>query len=285
MELLKKTKLLIKSLFYKDSLEFYDKKFLQYVAKKSKSFEHYSVEITTLALRGSNADYAFYSPMKEGLFNMGLTSSDAYFAYAFYNEKRKSLPALRNIIVFINPATIGFSLIKTKERNRAVAYNYFFNVPLQIEGLIDKSLVDKINKRCKKIETRRTRLSDRGYDKKITYGPIDTSSIEKRAKIHLRENKREPDQLIWLEKLAKDAKKYGHRCLVVITPCMESYKGRLPSSAELFEKTHSLESYGAEIFNYYDSKEFNDEHMGDADHLSELGAILLTKKILQDAGL
>lgn len=258
---------------------FDEKGFLQYVAKKKKGLEVNKAKISAIALRGSVADYGFYANCKDGLYNLGLTSSDLYTSYQLYKKLSPDLTDLEYVYLFLGAMSPGFSLIKTKEKYRAVAYKYFFDVDYQENEEIDPKLENKILKKCNKIKVKNTDADYRGYEKKKYYGAH--LKAEERVATHIRENQREPDQMEWIERLAELAKDNGHRLVLVLAPFRSDYRALLPETEELFEKFYALEADVWKIINFYDSPLFDDSDLGDTDHLNEKGAIKMTNELLR----
>src|SRR5690606_31261080 len=130
---------------------------------------------------------------------LGLTSSDLYTSYFLYHNYRKCLKNLRTVLLFLSVPSPGFSLIHTSEKYRSVAYKHFFNVPYQDDKFIEDGVEKKIIKKIKKLKKIDVPNGYQGYDKK-TYFSLSISP-EERSRTHLRENYRNPDQMIWLKKL------------------------------------------------------------------------------------
>ncbi len=270
----------------KSSVDLYlfdDNEFLNYVYKKKMGIERRSKSISTLALRASTTDYGFYSPLWEGAFNLGLTSSDLFNTYHLYKYYRNNLPNLKNVIVFFSVSAPGFSLIHSIERYRTVAYKYFFQVPYSTNGYINHKFEKRVFKKCKNLKIPDFDSSYCGYEKKSYYG-IDITT-EERVRTHLRENKREPSQMNWLKSLFNLVYDDGRVLVVVIPPYRSDYKNLLTSDLFLFEKLFKFELDGLKILNFYNSDKFDDTDFGDTDHLNETGAVKMTnelRKIFED---
>ena len=95
---------------------FDDDDFLMYVCKKKKGFDKNLDKIKTIAIRGSNVDYAFYAPDWNNSYNLGLTSTNLYESYYLYKKYRKDLCSLKNVILYFTVFAPGYSLIHTSER-------------------------------------------------------------------------------------------------------------------------------------------------------------------------
>lgn len=259
---------------------FHDDRFLAYVFKKKLGIERNKDNIRTLALRGSIADYGFYPVGSRCDYNLGLTSSDLYTAYQLYLRYRIKLKNLNRVIVYLNPASIGFSLIRTNERYRAVAYKYFFGIPYQKDDQIKKRYEKAILRRCRAIADPVLDDDYCGFDEKQGI----QAEAANRAEIHLRENRREPDQLAWLLALRDAVVEDGRSFYVVIAPARTDYKLHMPSREILFKKIYDLEKKGFNILDFYDSTEIDDSHMADTDHLNRAGAIVLTEMVVKKIG-
>ena len=140
--------------------------FLNYLYKKKIGFEEKINKIKTLALRGSTADYGFYSPLWDNSYNLGLTSFDLYSCYHLYKKYRKKLINLKSVIVFAGVFMPGFSVIKTSARYITVSYNFFFNIPYSEKKLINPKYEKWIINKCKNLKTLNIEPDYRGYDKK-----------------------------------------------------------------------------------------------------------------------
>lgn len=269
-----------KLVFFKNAIDpnlFIDEDFLTYVCKKKLGIEKNLITIKTLALRGSNVDYGFYTPIWENSYNLGLTSTDFYTSFILFNIYQKKLDNLQNVIFFFNIPSIGYSLIKTAERYRAISYKYFFDIPYQYPNYINYKFEKKIEIECKKTNIQNIDDNYRGYETKS--GFISNIGAQERARTHLRENQREPDQIEWIEKLIDTTGERKINLFFVIPPYRSDFKSALPQKTILFKKIYKLSFKGAVLFDYYDSNLFDDSDFGDMDHLNEKGAIKLTSEL------
>ncbi len=261
-----------------------DTNFLLYAKKKKLGLEKRINEIETIVLRGSYSDYAFNPELMKKSFNFGLTSSDLYIAYYQYVNYRMRLSNLKNVVYFLNIPSPGYSLISTAERYRAVAYNYFFNIPYQKKNAIVRRSERIVLKKIKKLKFVINVDNYWGYTSEKPYSKI---PADIRVKTHLRENLREPDQLEWFNKLAELVHEDKRNFIIVIPPFRSDYKKLLPSKQVLFKKFFRSNVKHLIIIDLYDSILFNDDDFGDTDHLNEKGALKITneiKKILDEKG-
>jgi hypothetical protein len=254
------------------------KNFINYVSQKKLELEHHAPKVEHLALRGSNADYGFYPEYLENSFNLGLTSTDLHAAYYLYKNNIEQLPHLKNVMVYINAASVGFNLSMTKESYRSIVYNYFFSVPYQTKNKISRKNEKKFLLKCIKRNEVPHSLAW-GYAKKTDYG-FNTSAQE-RTRTHLRENKRKPSQIHWLEKLVALGLKNNITIYAVITPVRSDFKALLPEKTELYQSIYQLNSKNLAILDFYDDPRFSDKDLGDTDHLNEQGAKKITQFIAE----
>lgn len=255
---------------------FDDEKFIRPVLDKKNGLEHHKNTIEALAIRGSNADFGFDPYEFPESYNLGLTSSDFYIAYHIYFKYRNSLPNLKYLFIYLSPASIGFNLISTKEKYRSVTYEYFFDIPCRDNWEKNVRVEQKIINMCIKLEKNSTSPVGiyKGYEQKVETPDNIPASI--RAETHLRENKRDPDQIYWLKKLVRIADLNDVTTFMVITPARLDYKSELPRSEEIYSKVYD-EFCRSKIFNFYNSNLFDDSDMYDTDHLNSKGAQKLTK--------
>ena len=257
---------------------FQDTEFLTYAYKKKLGLLARADQIESLALRGSVADYAFFDENNGPNYNLGLTSSSLHETYQLYKNSIDFLPKLQNIIIFFPPNSPGFELTKTSEKYRCVAYGHFFDIPYQDARDISRRIERRIIKKCESLTAPNIPILYRGYDNKKYLGS--DHDVVKRAKAHLRENQREPDQMCWLNKIIELADQLGHRIWIVIPPVKSDFKNELPKSEVLFSKLYNMDIGQHTILDFYDDDRFDDSDMGDTDHLNEKGAIKITAKIL-----
>jgi hypothetical protein len=264
----------------RNNMLFMDDDFLSYVYKKKLGLEKELNNIKTLALRGSHADYSVFTEGKHFIYNLGLTSSDIYVSYRLYQNYSAKMNNLDNVVFFYSVFTPGLSLIKIKEKYRLVAYKYFFGIPYQEENLINSVLEKKILNKCRKIKKQKIENDYFGYEKQKSF--MTSLKAEERAKTHLRENTREPDQLEWLAKLIQLIQKDKKQLYIVIPPAQKSYMDCLPTKAKLFERLYSLELGNVKILDFYGSPIFDDSDLGDFDHMNEKGAKKMTNELIKN---
>lgn len=261
---------------YYQQMSIINDSFINYVKKKKMSFDFHRNDIKVLALRGSNADYGFYPDYIDDAFNLGLTSSDLYITYQMYINNLKDLPKLKTVIVYYSIFANGLTLSKTVERYRQVVYNYYFNIQFQDPTDFDERRVNYVRTMCEHASEIEIDAKYWGYETKTGFLTVDASQ---RVKTHIRENRREPNQLLWLEKLSYAIDRDGKHLFIVITPYRSDYKQVL-GAEKVFQKLFDIKfPNSTQILDFYNSPIFTDSDMGDTDHLNEQGAKKLTLEI------
>jgi len=265
----------------RDVIYFFNKEKLAYVYRKKYGLIKHKDEIETIAIGSSYADNAFFPNYIDKSYNLGLTSTDMYLSYQLLLKCKEMLPNLKNIVYFSAVFAPGMSLIKTKEKYRAIFYKYFFGIPYQEEGIIDKNVEKIVFKKCKNIKENIPNDYS-GYETMKTY-MIETTA-EVRSNTILRENRREPDQMMWIKKTIDQVIEDKKNIFIVIPPYSTELKNILPPKEELYKKAYDqLNDYegitNVQLIDMYDSDLFDDSDMGDNDHLNEKGAKKCTMRI------
>lgn len=265
------------SLYYRDRMFFYDKEFINYIYNKKKGLVKSCHEIETLVVRGSNADFGFDPSLFPNSYNLGLTSTDLYSTYYIYQSVNKRMPNLKNIIIYLNPASIGFELGRTREKYRLFAYKYFFDVPI-VYDLSNLKIEKKVLLSSLKVKNKDEEYLNMSNGYVAHNGCHENYKANERVRTHLRENKREPDQINWLKSLVEAIEREGKKAYLVITPMRSDYKDLMPDENEIYKKIFN--EFDSEIIlNFYNDNDFDDMDMFDTDHLNDTGAKKLTKKI------
>lgn len=265
-----------------DGLRAINDDFIRYVLKKRDGIDLHANDIFTIALRGSGADYGIVGNSDNRIYNLGLTSSDLYAAYHMYLSTLKSLPQLKNIVLFYSVSCCGLDLIKTIEKYRQVVYSYIFQFPLPHNADINSKYVRYIQNKVDKVsKAYATNLSNRfwGYDKKTAYMKVNANV---RIISHMRENRREPNQLSYLKELASTIQNDNRHLYVVLPPYRKDYLTLLPPKEILYKSLYSLDlPENTSIVDFHDSHLFSDLDFGDTDHMSSSGAEKLTNLLLE----
>lgn len=255
--------------------------FFNYVYTKRKDLDDGLPELEVVALRGSNPDYPFYAPSWENSFNLGLTSGNIFLSLELYRKLLRNAPNLKVVLFFVNIIAPGYNLGMTSERARLVSYKHFFGVDYNRLNRIEPKTEKRILKKISKSKFLRKK-SIRGFVFDKPHFP--NIDIKKRVAGHLRENRREPDQMEHFYELQRLIEADGRRLYLVIPPFRSDFRAELESQAgivgkgDLFKKFESVMSK-EQVLDFYNCDEISDDDFGDCDHLSEAGAQKLTAMI------
>tara|TARA_B110000093_G_scaffold182838_1_gene230670 strand:+ start:1479 stop:2336 length:858 start_codon:yes stop_codon:yes gene_type:complete len=251
--------------------------FFNYVYTKRRDLDEAFPEMEVVAIGSSLSDYAFYSPSWSQSFNFGLTSSDLSVALELYENVLRGAPNLKIVLLYSGVFVPGFNLAYTSERHRLILYKHFFGIdynPMnRIQQKSEKRILRKINK-----FSFESKDSERGYIHEKPHFPgIDVGA---RAKTHLKENQREPDQMDYFRRLRDLVESDGRDLYLIIPPVRSDYRDVLKeiSNGDLFEK-FKLMMPPDRILDFYDHKEFTHSDFGDCDHMNELGSKKITAMI------
>lgn len=226
--------------------------------------------IETVCLGSSHGAYGFYPPLfSDTSYNLCSTSQDLYYSSELYNYCTKQLPNLKNIILFYSVFSPGFDLQKTNEKATCQLFNENFDIPYKYDEF-SKTEIKKVA--ASDIDFENGFFNQRPFMK--------GDNVQERAKTHLRENRREVKQTIFLEKIVEESIKNSYTLTIVTSPVTEEYRENMPDQEELFKDICSLQKkYNFEIVDFYSDSSFTSDDFGDFDHLNFTGAKKLTNKL------
>jgi len=161
-----------------------------------------------------------------------------------------------------------------------VAFKHFFKIPYNRDNKIKERFEKKIINGCSLHNSKdEVNYDYRGYEKNSCLGNL--VPVKVRTKGHLRENRRNPNQLKWLIKLDQLIHEDNRKLYVVMPPCRKDYVDLLPSKYELYNSIYKMNEMNFEILDFYDSELFTIEDFRDTDHLNNRGAEKLTSELMK----
>ena len=254
-----------------------DRGFFNYVYTKRRDLDEARPDLKVVAIGSSLSDYGFHSAGWSESFNLGLTSSDLSVEFELYQKILRDAPNLKVVLLYSGVFMPGFNLACSSERNRLVLYKHFFGIDYNPVNRIQQNAERRILRKINKFAFE-SKNSDRGYIyEKPHYPGFDVSA---RAKTHLRENQREPDQMDYFRKLKSLVESDGRVLYLVIPPVRSYYREVLKDLwyGDLFENFKSIMP-SDRVLDFYKHKGFTDRDFGDCDHMNSLGAEKLTGMI------
>lgn len=246
---------------------------IDFYTKRQEINQHLN-NIKTIIFGSSHGLYGYIA--KDDEFNLCLASQDLYYSYKLY-KKYSKIPKLENIVLFFSVFSPGHILCKTIEKEKAIYYEKYFNIPYQY---FDKELIIKkflyYIKPCfieNNIEFNNGNINNYWFFEKKK------DILEKRTKSHLKNNKRKNKQIKYLEKIINLVQANKQNIYIILSPATKDYKNILSEEKEIFRniKNISKKYNKLKIIDFYTSDIFNDNDFGDYDHLNTKGAKKLTK--------
>jgi len=254
-----------------------DPGFFNYVYTKRRDLDEAFPDLEVVAIGSSLSDYGFYSPEWNESLNLGLTSSDLSVELGLYRKVLRDAPNLKIVLLYSGVFMPGFNLACSSERNRLALYKHFFGIDYNSVNRIQQSLEARIFRKLNKF-TFEVKDSDQGYIYDKPHFP--GFDVGARAKTHLRENQRKPDQMDYFRRLKDLVESDGREFYLVIPPVRCDYREVLKEmrDEDLFENLKSIMP-ADHVLDFFKHKGFTNEDFGDCDHMNSLGARKLTGMI------
>jgi hypothetical protein len=252
-------------------------KYFRSCAIKYKAFMK-SENVKTIVLGSSHGRDGFIPD--ENSFNLSNSSQDLYRAFKVY-EYVTNIPSkcnvLKNIVLFWSVFHPGLQLEKTKEYLTCIPYRAFYNIQYPIDFPIsDDIYVKQLKKLLKKIRVPKNYRGKSFWN--IHHGDGSTSVL---VESHLKNTKRNNNQIQYVEKMLDLARKHGHKLYIVLPPYRQDYLDCLPDNDKVYFELFDFlgKNPDVQLLDFQHDKDFKWDDFDSADHCTEGGAIKLTKKI------
>lgn len=267
----KKIRSKISSFCHVINKSFFDELILKYNELQSKKDA-----VNTIVLGSSHGAAGFISKQfSQQSFNLASASQDLYYSYSLFKYCTRELKNLKNVYLFYSVFLPDFELQMTNEKERCAYFKFLYNIPYKNKACVELDLCYMQAKAYYKAF--QDKIDTNGYiEQKVFFD--ETFTVEKRVEGHLRENKRENNQMLFLQKIIDECKLRNINLKIVIPPARKDYRNLLPNFDVLFQKLLNI-TPTPEILNFYDSPFFTDADFGDFDHLNSFGAVKLTNFI------
>ena len=194
-------------------------------------------------------------------------SQDLYYSYEIY-KKYANAPRLKNIVLFYSVFSPGSLLELSCHNHLCDSYKFIYGIPYRFTNECEREKIRSVYTSFIVKIKNHPDFHYVGNVQKPVFFPLDA---EKRAKEHLKGNKRNENQTFYVEKAAKLAREKGHNLYVVIPPAHSDYIKNLPPFEELFAELLKLKD-NVKILSFFGDDRFTDADLGDTDHLNEQGA-------------
>lgn len=213
---------------------------------------------------------------------MANSSQDLYRAYKVYEyitKQKDKCKRLKNIILFWSVFHSGLQLEKTQEYKKCIPYKLFYDAQYLIEFPINDSAYIKALENALK-----TTPCPKNYRGQSFYDVIHTDVTEELVAKHIKNTKRNNNQIQYVEFMLDLARKYKHKLYIVLPPYRSDYLKCLPDKKEIyFELLDFLKkNKDVKLLDFQFDKDFIDSDFDSADHCNKSGAKKLTSKITKE---
>ncbi|MBR4475391.1 MAG: hypothetical protein IKP05_01775 [Alphaproteobacteria bacterium] len=210
-------------------------------------------------------------------FNLSNSSLDLYRIWHLYKYVTKhNGKNLKNIIVFWSVFHAGLQLKKTREWRNTIPYKKLYDIdyafPLPVN---DSFFLDAIeNQLCGFV-------CPSDFRGKSTYNVHHNESAQELAQKHIKNTLRNNNQIQYLDKIAKLARKKNHKLYVVLPPYRADYLNALPVDEVVYHELFDFlkNNTDVKLFNLQHDSDFTDDDFDSPDHCNENGGKKLTRKI------
>ncbi|MBR5904069.1 MAG: hypothetical protein IKZ49_00870 [Alphaproteobacteria bacterium] len=212
-------------------------------------------------------------------FNLSNSSLDMYRIWNLYSWVVKhNGKNLKNIIIFWSVFHAGLQLEKTREFKRCIPYKALFGIDYACDFKIDdRFALNQINQWLRDIRCPREFRGKSRYDIKHD------EMAEELAYKHVKNTKRNNNQIQYLQNIADLARKKKQKVYVVLPPYRSDYLKCLPDKKEIYFELYDFldKNRDVKLLDFQFDKDFKDSDFDSPDHCNENGGKKLTKKIKQ----
>lgn len=210
-------------------------------------------------------------------FNLSNSSLDLYRIWNLYKwVVEHDYKNIKNVIIFWSVFHAGLQLEKTQEFKKCIPYKALFGIEYSCDFYIDdKYAINKIKKQMKQTDCPKDFHGKSSYD--IEHDQIADSLVYK----HIKNTKRNNNQIQYLDNIVKLARKQKHNLYIVLPPYRSDYLKYLPDDKTIYHELFNFlnENKDVKLLNFQHDKDFKDSDFDSPDHCNETGGIKLTKKI------
>ena len=242
--------------------------------KKYFSLQVFKDRMETLVIGSSHGHHGYRA--QENLYEINAceTSQDLYYSYELY-KKYSDAARLKNIVLFYSVFSPGH-ILELTERNRCDSYKFIYGIPYRFLGICEKKgLKEAFSVLIERMKNHPDFHYVGNLPDNISDMPPLFTDAERRAKDHLKSNKRNENQTVYVEKAIKLSCERGHRLYIVIPPARSDYRNCLPPFEELFAELLKLKNQ-VKILSFFEDEHFSDSDFWDTDHLNKQGSMKLT---------
>ena len=210
-------------------------------------------------------------------FNLSNSSLDLYRIWNLYKYVVKhNGKNLENIIIFWSVFHAGLQLEKTKEWKNCIPYkglydiDYAFPLPMN-----DAFYLDTMRKQLNGF------ICPPNFRGKSNYNVNHSKPADELVAKHLKNTRRNNNQIQYLVNIAKLARKHKHQMYVVLPPYRADYLENLPDDSTVFHELFDFLEHNKDVklLNFQRDCSFVYSDFDSPDHCNETGGKKLTRKI------
>ena len=246
------------------------------VAAKRAMLRALAPGITTLALGSSHGDFGFDPGFCAGGFNLCSRSQDFRHSLAIYRRTAMGLPRLSSVVLFYSVFSPGHVLENSPaERVQCVALHELLDLDLRYD---DPGLAAHAGTLKRPLAGYSPQVESRaGFLPRVQKSFFPASyGAERRAQEHLKLN-RGTAALAHLLAMLIEARRRGHRLLIVVPPARSDYRSACTAAGtDLFRglgmiRRELAPGLDLDVLDLFADPAFADAHFGDFDHLAPTG--------------
>ena len=214
-------------------------------------------------------------------FNLANSSQDLYRAYKLYEfilQDEIKTKNLKNVVIIWSVFHSGLQLEKTREYLKCSPYKVLYNIDYACDLPIkDGDIILALKKYINTVKL------PQGYRGESLYDIIHQDTTSELVAKHVKNTKRNNNQIQYLIKMANLAQQHNHKLFVVLPPYRSDYLKYLPPDDEIYAELFGFlnNNPNVKLLNFQRDKDFLDTDFDSADHCCLVGAKKFTKKLLK----
>lgn len=261
-------------------------------SKKDEWIHKNGNNVNTLILGSSHTYYGIKPEiLGDSAFNLANISQTPEYDLALLDSYLPLMPNLKRIIIPISYFTFRDPRLESMSPELCVNYKVGMHLPIHSDFSLYNLAIYDFKAYCGRLrgmvlpqESNDCDSSGFGLGFDLAHRSSDwKEGGEARVRELTAYNPERPLEVVrTLEKMINICRKNGIECIFITTPVWQSFREYADKSqyAEMLKLAKTVSSkYQLKYFDWYDSKEFEDDDFHDCDHLSDIGAEKMTRML------
>ena len=210
-------------------------------------------------------------------FNLSASSLDLYRIWHLYKYVvEHNGKNLRNVIIVWSVFHPGLQLEKTIEWKNCIPYKKLYGIDYAFPLPVDDTFVlNAIDEQLPNIVCPKT------FRGKSLYTTNHETPTEILVEKHLKNTKRNNNQIQYLENIVRFARRHKHNVFVVLPPYRSDYLSYLPGNDVVYRELFEFLKHNPDVklFDFQYDSDFVDSDFDSPDHCNEAGGKKLTRKL------